>query len=162
MACSITCTWENDYVLSLVNIVLQTALQLQFGANYPILSQGRRDFKKKFLQALAKVRLVYPITQLNADLYNFILKPKLWTACYFASAERHNNWIGSVILVISENTPANPSIAYRFHVLTCDGCILCLAAISETALSPRRALSETVALNLSEEFRLVVICASNR
>lgn len=51
------------------------ALQLQFGADYPITPQGRRDFKKKFLQALAKVRLVYPEARLDADTYNLILKP---------------------------------------------------------------------------------------
>ncbi|QYF42613.1 pirin (plasmid) [Xanthomonas citri pv. citri] len=38
------------------------ALQMQFGANYAddAAGQGRRDFKKKLLQALTKVRTVYP------------------------------------------------------------------------------------------------------
>ncbi|RBO88775.1 replication protein RepA [Pseudochrobactrum asaccharolyticum] len=150
MACSISCTWESDYALSLENITIadsanlwwkpQTpdqsalwestvtlsdkffrevtenpipidlralkalkrspmaldvyvwlsyrlsflrtktsipwaALQLQFGADYPLTLQGRRDFKKKFLQALAKVRLVYPEARLDADTYDLTLKP---------------------------------------------------------------------------------------
>ncbi|MBB5862393.1 replication protein RepA [Xanthomonas arboricola] len=38
------------------------ALQMQFGANYAddAAGQGRRDFKKKLLQALTKVQTVYP------------------------------------------------------------------------------------------------------
>lgn len=51
------------------------ALQLQFGADYATTPQGRRNFKKKFLQALAKVHLVYPEARLDTDTYNLILKP---------------------------------------------------------------------------------------
>ncbi len=50
-------------------------LQLQFGADYPTTPQGRRDFKKKFLKALAKVHLVYPEARLEPDPYHLILKP---------------------------------------------------------------------------------------
>lgn len=52
-----------------------TALQLQFGADYPTTPQGRRDFKKKFLRALAKVQLVYPAARVEPDTYHLILKP---------------------------------------------------------------------------------------
>lgn len=51
------------------------ALQLQFGADYPATPQGRRNFKKGFLQALAKVHLVYPQARLDTDTYNIVLKP---------------------------------------------------------------------------------------
>jgi len=51
------------------------ALQLQFGADYPTTPQGRRDFKKKFLQALAKVHLVYPEARLEPYTYHLVLKP---------------------------------------------------------------------------------------
>ena len=51
------------------------ALQRQFGADYATTPQGRRDFKKRFLQALAKVHLVYPQARLEPDTYNLILKP---------------------------------------------------------------------------------------
>ena len=36
------------------------ALQNQFGAGYPMTAQGKRDFKKKFLEALSKLSVVYP------------------------------------------------------------------------------------------------------
>ncbi|WP_374834485.1 replication protein RepA [Paenochrobactrum pullorum] len=150
MACSISCTWENDYALSLENITIADSanlwwkpqtpdqgalwestitlsdkffrevtenpipidlralkalkrspmaldvyvwlsyrlsflrtktsipwavLQLQFGADYPATPQGRRNFKKKFLQALVKVHLVYPQARIDTDTYNLILKP---------------------------------------------------------------------------------------
>src|SRR6056297_1443353 len=53
-----------------------------------------------------------------------------------------------------------PSIACRFHVLTCVGCSWRFDAISCTVLSPRNASSATVALNLSEKFRRFVILVS--
>jgi hypothetical protein len=55
-----------------------------------------------------------------------------------------------------------PSIACRFHVLTCVGWSWRLAAISCTVLSPRSASSATAALNLSEKFRRFVILVSIR
>lgn len=35
-------------------------LQFQFGAGYPLTSQGKRDFKKRFIDTLKKVAIVYP------------------------------------------------------------------------------------------------------
>ena len=55
-----------------------------------------------------------------------------------------------------------PSIACRFHVLTCVGWSCRLAAISCTVLSPRSASSATAALNWSEKFRRFVILVSIR
>lgn len=51
------------------------ALQLQFGSDYPTTAQGRRNFKKAFLHALAKVRLVYPALRLNDNADVLILLP---------------------------------------------------------------------------------------
>ena len=66
----------------------------------------------------------------------------------------------SAFLTLTENTPAMPSIACHFRVLTCVGCSCRLAATSCTVLSPRSALSATAALNLSHKFRRFVILAS--
>ena len=51
------------------------ALQMQFGADYPPTAQGRRDFKKSFLKALAKVAVVYPEARLEKTPYELLLKP---------------------------------------------------------------------------------------
>jgi len=51
------------------------ALQLQFGADYPATAQGRRNFKKAFLHALAKVRLVYPSLRLDDTAAALVLLP---------------------------------------------------------------------------------------
>jgi hypothetical protein len=52
-----------------------SALQLQFGADYPATPQGRRDFKKKFLRALGKVHVVYPQARFEPETYKLVLKP---------------------------------------------------------------------------------------
>ncbi len=51
------------------------ALQMQFGADYPHGNQGRRNFKKAFLHALKKVRVVYPDARLDENAGNLILLP---------------------------------------------------------------------------------------
>ena len=51
------------------------ALQAQFGANYADDAQGIRNFKKKFLQALKKVTLVYPEAKIVDGGQVLILKP---------------------------------------------------------------------------------------
>lgn len=51
------------------------ALQLQFGSDYPLTAQGQRNFKKAFLHALAKVRLVYPSLRLDDTPNALILLP---------------------------------------------------------------------------------------
>lgn len=51
------------------------ALQLQFGADYPATNQGRRDFKKAFLRALAKVAVVYAAARLDTTADALILLP---------------------------------------------------------------------------------------
>lgn len=52
-------TYRNSYAKKPFKVPWE-ALQLQFGAGYPITSQGKRNFKKKFIQSLKKVALVYP------------------------------------------------------------------------------------------------------
>ena len=43
------------------------ALQLQFGVDYADTPQGRQGFKRKFIQALAKVHAVYPQLRLEVE-----------------------------------------------------------------------------------------------
>jgi len=51
-------THKNFYSTK-VTYISWESLQEQFGAGYPTTSQGKRDFKKKFLEALKKVAAVY-------------------------------------------------------------------------------------------------------
>jgi hypothetical protein len=51
------------------------ALQKQFGAGYPISSQGKRDFKKSFLRALHPVKVLYHEAVVEMDLQGLVLKP---------------------------------------------------------------------------------------
>ncbi len=57
------------------------ALQLQFGADYPTSDQGRRDFKKAFMRALAKVAVVYPAARLDTTPESIILLPSRLHVC---------------------------------------------------------------------------------
>jgi hypothetical protein len=50
-------------------------LQAQFGADYAFGSQGRRDFKKRFIQAAKKVLTVYPDAKLEATQDYLMLSP---------------------------------------------------------------------------------------
>jgi len=52
-------TYRNSYASKPFYIPWE-ALQMQFGAGYPFNAQGKRDFKRKFLEALKKVALAYP------------------------------------------------------------------------------------------------------
>jgi hypothetical protein len=51
------------------------ALQMQFGADYPHTHQGRRNFKKAFLNALRKVQVVYPEVRLDETPSALLLLP---------------------------------------------------------------------------------------
>lgn len=51
------------------------ALQAQFGAGYPVTAEGTRNFKKKFLKHLRKVRVVYQGVKAGEGDYGLILKP---------------------------------------------------------------------------------------
>jgi hypothetical protein len=51
------------------------ALQKQFGAGYPISSQGKRDFKKSFLKALHPVQVLYHEAVVDIDIQGIVLKP---------------------------------------------------------------------------------------
>jgi hypothetical protein len=42
-----------------------SALQVQFGADYPLNGRGRADFKKAFLHAYRRVQLVYPAARVD-------------------------------------------------------------------------------------------------
>jgi len=50
-------------------------LQLQFGSDYPDTGQGRRDFKKKFLLQLRKVKVIYREANLEDGDHALILRP---------------------------------------------------------------------------------------
>ncbi len=62
MALDIYCwlTYRMSYLKKSVPIPWE-ALQMQFGAGSPFTPQGKRDFKKKFLQQLKAVSTVYPL-----------------------------------------------------------------------------------------------------
>lgn len=49
-------------------------LQMQFGADYPMTGQGRRNFKKNFLLQLRKVQAIYPV-DLETEAEALLLKP---------------------------------------------------------------------------------------
>jgi hypothetical protein len=52
-------TYRNSYAKNPV-VISWESLQLQFGAGYPQTTQGKLNFKKKFIEALKKVRIAYP------------------------------------------------------------------------------------------------------
>ncbi len=51
------------------------ALQAQFGAGYPMNTQGTRNFKKKFLAQMKKVLVVYPEARAAQGDTGLLLKP---------------------------------------------------------------------------------------
>lgn len=51
------------------------ALQLQFGAGYPITQEGTNNFKKNFLKSLGKVCLIYSTALVMPTETGLILKP---------------------------------------------------------------------------------------
>ncbi len=66
-------TYRNSYAKKPSRIPWE-ALQLQFGAGYPLTSQGKRNFKKKFIQSLERVSLVYPDAgKLRTDHEDYLL-----------------------------------------------------------------------------------------
>lgn len=66
-------TYRNSYAKKPSKISWED-LQFQFGAGYPLTSQGKRNFKKKFIQALKKVELVYPEAgKLRVDNGDYLL-----------------------------------------------------------------------------------------
>jgi len=52
-----------------------TALQTQFGADYPLNSRGRADFKKSFHTAYRRVQLVYPNARLSDTGSTLVVLP---------------------------------------------------------------------------------------
>ena len=50
-------------------------LQLQFGADYANDAQGQRNFKKKFLQCLIKIRTLYPKARVSEVEQGLLLSP---------------------------------------------------------------------------------------
>jgi len=52
-------TYRNSYLRKETRIPWDL-LQFQFGAGYPITPQGKRDFKKKFIETLRKIAILYP------------------------------------------------------------------------------------------------------
>ena len=70
-------TYRMSYTYKVSRPIRWEALQMQFGAGFPLDSaQGRRDFKKAFLRNLAKVLILYPEAKLSvADERGLILMP---------------------------------------------------------------------------------------
>jgi hypothetical protein len=52
-----------------------TILQIQFGSDYSINEQGRRDFKRAFIRELKKVCILYSEAKIETDTNTLILKP---------------------------------------------------------------------------------------
>ncbi len=68
-------TYRMSY-LKQATVIPWEALQAQFGSGYPIDSaQGRRNFKKKFLQQLKTVSVVYPQARLAEHKHGLELRP---------------------------------------------------------------------------------------
>jgi hypothetical protein len=76
MALDIYCwlTHRNSY-LSRRTEIPWPALQMQFGAGYPMTSLGTRHFKHKFKQQLKRVLVVYPQARVEEGKYGLLLRP---------------------------------------------------------------------------------------
>lgn len=76
MALDIYCwsTYRVSYLKKRTCITWE-GLQAQFGAGYPFDQQGKRNFKKKFIDALKKVTLLYPELNCDVEISGLILKP---------------------------------------------------------------------------------------
>lgn len=76
MALDIYCwlTYRVSYLKRITSIPWG-ALQLQFGADYQLTKQGKRNFKKAFIRELKKVLLIYTSANVDIDSDSFILKP---------------------------------------------------------------------------------------
>lgn len=60
-------TYRNSYATKTTRIPWE-ALQMQFGAGYPMTAVGKRDFKQHFIRALRRVAIVYPdVRKLHPD-----------------------------------------------------------------------------------------------
>ena len=68
-------TYRNSYATKTSRIPWE-ALQMQFGAGYPMTSLGKRDFKQRFLRALTRVKTVYPdARKLHPDSNVLVFSP---------------------------------------------------------------------------------------
>lgn len=68
-------TYRNSYAKK-PSYIPWEALQLQFGAGYPLTVRGKLDFKKKFIEALKKVSMVYPDAEkLRAETDHLVFIP---------------------------------------------------------------------------------------
>jgi len=76
MALDIYCwlTYRHSYLKRPTEIPWR-ALQVQFGSSYALNPQGTRDFKKKFLQHLKKVYVVYPDAKAEDGKKGLLLRP---------------------------------------------------------------------------------------
>lgn len=76
MALDIYCwlTYRMSYLKQPVEIPWE-GLQMQFGADYAVDSQGARNFKKGFLKHLLAVQVVYPDAQVREGKRGLILMP---------------------------------------------------------------------------------------
>jgi Plasmid encoded RepA protein len=67
-------TYRMSYLHKTVNIPWEL-LQLQFGAGYPLTPRGKADFKRKFLQHLRSVHLIYPSVHIETSDIGLLLAP---------------------------------------------------------------------------------------
>jgi len=76
MAVDIYCwlTYRMSYLKKQTTIPWE-ALQMQFGADYPLDQQGRRNFKRKFLKQLQTVQTFYPRANVEETASGLTLRP---------------------------------------------------------------------------------------
>jgi hypothetical protein len=76
MALDLYCwlTYRLSYLTKRTEIPWE-ALQYQFGAGYPLTSQGTRDFRKKALRHLREILVVYPAAKVDHGTHGLVLRP---------------------------------------------------------------------------------------
>ena len=67
-------TYRMSY-LKKISRIPWTVLQVQFGSDYAMNEQGRRDFKRAFIRELKKVCILYSEARTEIDANTLILKP---------------------------------------------------------------------------------------
>ena len=67
-------TYRMSYLGKRIEIPWES-LQAQFGAGYPQTPEGTRNFKRKYLQQLRAVQLLYPRAKVEEGEHGLVLKP---------------------------------------------------------------------------------------
>ncbi len=74
-----------------------SALQVQFGADYPLDSRGRADFKKAFHLAYRRVKAVYPASQLRDEWATLSCSCQAYRTCVHAALSTRVSAFRSVL-----------------------------------------------------------------